>query len=410
MQAVIRAALRREMVAVVLGLGIVAAQPALAQDKTIRIGVSLRMYNESGLAYGALTKDELEAANAKGGINGAKLEVIMLDDECKPDKGVANVNRFIHQNKVHLIVGSTCSSVTMPMADVTTKEQVPQIVPQSTNSSITQKGSEWVFRVSVSERFYAAVQAKYLAENVGKKVAYLYTTDGAGIAFAKQYIDYMKATYNVEPLYEAQMQENDLDFRSHLLKIKALNPEVVAIGGQADALAREAQQSYEVGIPKSVVRVAASAAGNPPFPTLSGDAAVGTVFAAAFNCKDERPIAKEFVAMVSKKYKFACPDHDFSQAYDTAQIVKLALAKASLKLTDASLADDRRAIRDAIATTKYEGLASGPIEFCAAPTPQCRDGNRTGILVQYTKGGKDFDTKVLARVSFDKDFGLPKSK
>ena len=54
----------------------------------------------------------------------------------------------------------------------------------------------------------------------------------------------------------------------------------------------------------------------------------------------------------------------------------------------------------------FTGLASGPINFCADPTPQCRDGNRAGILVEYTKGGKDFDTRILARVSFDPDFGL----
>lgn len=390
-----------------LELGI-ASNPAIAQDKTIRVGISLRMLVESGLAYGDIAKSEIEAVNAKGGINGAKVEVILLDDECKPDKGIANVNRFIHQNKVHLVIGSTCSSVSMPMVDVTTKEQVPQLIPQSTNSSITQKGSEWVFRVSVSERFYAGVYGKYLGENVGKKIAYLYTTDGAGIAFTKQLQEYMKKYYNVDPVYEAQMQETDLDFRSHLLKIKALNPEIIGIAGQADAQARQVQQSFEVGIPKSVWRVAASSAGNVTYPKLAGDAAVGTTFTQAFNCSDERPIAKEFVAMVNQKYKFACPDHDFSQSWDAAQIAKQALAKANLKLTDASLAEDRRAIRDALATIKYEGLAAGPIEFCAAPTPQCRDGNRTAILVQYTKGGEKFETKVLARVSFDKDFGLPK--
>jgi branched-chain amino acid transport system substrate-binding protein len=394
-------------VAALLGM-CVATHPAFAQDKTIRVGISLRMMVESGMAYGDIAKSEIEAVNAKGGINGAKVEVILLDDECKPDKGVANVNRFISQNKVHLIIGSTCSSVSMPMVDVTTKEQVPQLIPQSTNSSITQKGSEWVFRVSVSERFYAGVYGKYLGENVGKKIAYLYTTDGAGIAFTKQLQEYMKKQFNVDPVYETQMQETDLDFRSHLLKIKALNPEILAIAGQADALARQAQQSFEVGIPKTVWRVAASSAGNVTYPKLAGDAAVGTTFTQAFNCADDRPIAKEFVAMVQKKYNFKCPDHDFSQAWDAAQIAKMALAKANLKLTDASLADDRRAIRDALATIKYEGLAAGPIEFCAAPTPQCRDGNRTAILVQYTKGGENFQTKVLARVGFDKDFGLAK--
>ncbi len=385
-----------------------AANTAVAQDKTIRIGITLRMLVESGIAYGDIAKGQLEEVNAKGGINGAKIEVILLDDECKPDKGIANVNRFISQNKVHMIIGSTCSSVSMPIVDVTAKAEVPQLIPHSTNSSITQKGSEWVFRVSVSERYYAGAYGKYLGENVGKNIAYLYTTDGAGIAFVKQLKDYMKEYYKADPVYETQMQETDLDFRSHLLKIKATNPQILAIGGQSDALAREAQQSFEVGIPKSVLRVAASAAGNVTYPKLAGDAAVGTTFTAAFNCGDDRPIAKEFVAMVKAKYKFTCPDHDFSQAWDAAQIAKMALGKAKLTLTDASLAADRRAIRDALASIKYEGLAGGPIEFCAAPTPQCRDGNRTAILVQYTKGGENFQTKVLGRVTFDKDFGLPK--
>ena len=381
--------------------------PAMAQDGVIRIGITLRMVVENGLKYGQMTKDELEAVNAAGGINGKKVEIILLDDECKPEKGIANVNRFIHQHKVHLVLGSTCSSVSLPMVDVTAKEEVPQIIPHSTNPDITKKGSASVFRVPVSVRFYASVHAKYLSENVGKKVAYLYTTDGAGIGFAKAYMAFMKKTYNVEPVYEAQMQETDLDFRSHLLKIKSLNPEVLAIGGQHDAIARIAQQSHEVGIPAKVRRVAASAASNAPVPELAGDAAVGLTFAAAFNCKDERPVAQKFVKMVQEKYKVRCPDHDFSQAYDTAQIVKLALSRAKLALTDASLKADRAAIRDALTGIKnYSGLASGPISFCAAPTPQCRDGNRTGILVEYSKGGKDFDTRILARVSFDPDFGL----
>ena len=389
-----------------LATGLVVA-PAQAQDGVIRIGITLRMVVENGLKYGQMSKDELEAVNAAGGINGKKIEVILLDDECKPDKGIANANRFIHQHKVHLVMGSTCSSVTLPMVDVTAKEEVPQIVPHSTNANVTKKGSAWLFRTSVSERFSASIHGKYMSENVGKKVAYLYTTDGAGMGFAKDYMAFMKRTYGAEPLYETQMQETDLDFRAHLLKIKSLNPEVIAIGGQHDAIARIVQQSYEVGIPKSVRRVASSAASNAPVPELAGDSAAGLIFAAAFSCTDDRPIAKEFVKMVQTKYGVRCPDHDFSQAYETAQLIKLALKNAKLELTDASLKADRVAIRDALASIKnYSGLASGPVNFCVDPTPQCRDGNRTGILVEYTKGGKDFDMRVLARVGFEADFGL----
>jgi branched-chain amino acid transport system substrate-binding protein len=390
-----------------LALGTAAAPAQAQQDGVIRIGVTIRMIVENGLKYGQMLKDELDAANAAGGINGKRLEVVLLDDECKPDKGIANVNRFIHQNRVHLVIGSTCSSVSLPMVDITAKEEVPQIVPHSTNANITRKNSAWVFRTAVSERFYASVHAKYLSENVGKKVAYLYTNDGAAVGFAKDYMAFMKKNYNIDPAYEAQMQETDLDFRAHLLRIKSLGVEVLAIGGQADAIARISQQSIEVGIPSRVRRVAASAASNAPVPELAGDAAVGLTYAAAFNCNDEREVAKKFVSMVREKYKVRCPDHDFSQAYETAQLVKLALGNARLGLTDATLKADRAAIRDALAGIRnYSGLASGPINFCADPTPQCRDGNRTGILVEYTKGGKDFDSRVLARVSFDADFGL----
>lgn len=379
------------------------AGPAQAQDNTIRIGVSLRMIVENGLKYGQMTKDELDGVE----INGKKIQVTLLDDECKPDKGIANVNRLILENKVHLVIGSTCSSVSIPMVDVTAKEEIPQIIPHSTNTSITKKGSAWVFRTSVSERFYAAVHAKYLAENAGKKVAYLYTNDGAALSFVKDYKDYMKKTYQVDPAFEAQGQETDLDFRPALLKIKALGVDVLAIGGQLDAIARINQQAMEIGLPSKVRRVAASAASNAPVPELAGDAVVGLIYAAAFNCKDERPVAQAFVKMVQEKYKVRCPDHDFSQAYETAQIVKAALKNAKIGGTEATLKADRAAIRDALAGIKdFQGLASGPISFCADPTPQCRDGNKTGILVEYTKGGKDFDTKVLARVSFEPDFGL----
>ena len=80
--------------------------------------------------------------------------------------------------------------------------------------------------------------------------------------------------------------------------------------------------------------------------------------------------------MVNERYGTS-PDHDFSQAWDMVQIMKIALENADIKNQPATLASDRAALRDALANIKnYQGLASGPISFCRAPTPQCRDGNR----------------------------------
>ena len=388
------------------------ANPApAAEDGVIRIGMTLRMIVENGIKYGQLTSAELNSINDSGGINGHKVQVILLDDECNAQKGVANTNRFIEQDKVHLIVGSICSSVTIPMVDITARAQVPQITPTATARPITEKGSAWIFRNSASERYFAAVHAKYLAEHAGKKVAYLYTTDAAGIGFVTQYQQFMKETYEVEPVYSAQQQETDLDFRSNLLKIKSLSPDVLALAGQSDAIARIVTQALEVGIPRKVARVSASAASNAPVPETAGDAVIGLIFSAAFVCTDPRPEAQAFVKLVQEKYQVRCPDHDWAQAYSTAQIVKEALKRAGpkLKLTEASLAEDRTTIRDAFASIRdFQGVVPGKISFCADPTPQCRDGNRTPILVEYTKGGKDYEMKQLATVTFDPDFGLKK--
>ena len=397
---------RTGLASAIIAAGLITAQTQ-ALAGTIRIGATMRMVSDNGQKYGRMVADEFKLINAAGGINGNMIELTLLNDECKSDKGVANANKFIHEKRVHLIIGSTCSSVSLPIVDVTAKAKVPQIIPHSTNAKITQKGSEWVFRVPVSGRYYAGVNAKYVGENIGKKIAYLCAADAASQNDCEAMQSQMKKQHGVDPVYSAQVQEKEVDFRTHMLKIKALGVDGIMIAALAETMARALTQSYEAGIGTDVRRIGSSSASNAPVPKIAGDAVIGVFYAAAYAAADTRPIAQLFNRMVKEKYDIHAPDHDFSQAWDLVRIVEIALGRADLKLDDASLAADRTAIRDAIATVKdYNGLGSGPISFCKDPTPQCRDGNRTAVLVAYTKGGENFETKVLSRVTMPADFGL----
>jgi ABC-type branched-subunit amino acid transport system substrate-binding protein len=399
--------LTKSLVAAGLATGMLTALATTALAQDIRIGVTMRMISENGQKYGQMVVDEFNLINEAGGINGHKLDVTLLNDECKSDKGVANANKLIFQQKIHLLIGSTCSSVSLPIVDVTAKAKVPQIIPHSTNEKITQKGSEWVFRVPVSGRYYAGVNAKYVGENIGKKVAYLCAADAASQNDCDAMQAQMRSQFAVEPAYTAQVQEKEVDFRTHMQKIKSAGVDGIVIAALAETMARALIQSYEAGIPEKVRRIGSSSASNAPVPSIAGDAAKGVFYAAAYAAADKRPIARLFNEMVRNRYGIHAPDHDFSQAYDLVRIVEIALGNADLKLTSDSLAADRTAIRDAIANVKnYTGLASGPISFCADPTPQCRDGNRTAVLIAYSKGGEDFVTEVLARVTMPIDFGL----
>ena len=386
------------------GVG-VTATAAFAGD--IRVGITMRMISENGQAYGQMVMDEIKGINDAGGINGNMIEATLMNDECKSDKGVANANKMIFQEKVHLLIGSSCSSVTLPIVDVTAKAGVPQMVPHSTNSKITQKGSEWVFRIPVSGRYYGGVNAKYVGENIGTKIAYICAADAASVGDCANMEKQMRARFGAEPAYRADVQEKEVDFRSHMQKIKSMDVDGILVAALAETMARALVQSYEAGSGEDVRRIGSSSASNAPVPKIAGDAAKGVFFTAAYAAADNRPIAKLFNEMTRQRYGIHAPDHDFSQAYDLVRIMEIALKNADLDLSDGALAADRTAIRDAIANVEgYEGLASGPISFCAAPTPQCRDGNRTAVLIGYTKGGENFETEVLARVTMEPDFGL----
>ena len=89
------------------------AASALAAD--IRVGITMRMISENGQRYGQMVMDEFDMINKAGGINGNMIKATLMNDECKSDKGVANSIKLVNQQKVHLLIGSTCSSVTLPI-------------------------------------------------------------------------------------------------------------------------------------------------------------------------------------------------------------------------------------------------------------------------------------------------------
>ena len=95
------------------------AMGAMAAD--IRIGITMRMVSENGQKYGQMVMDEFDMINKSGGINGNMIKATLMNDECKSDKGVANSVKLINQQKVHLLIGSSCSSVTLPIVDITAK-------------------------------------------------------------------------------------------------------------------------------------------------------------------------------------------------------------------------------------------------------------------------------------------------
>ncbi|MDH7490767.1 MAG: ABC transporter substrate-binding protein, partial [Anaerolineae bacterium] len=109
-------------------------------SKTIKIGVIAPMTGDVK-TFGESTKNGVELAveewNAKGGLLGKKIEIVLADDKNDPAEATAAATKLIQQDKVKFIVGSVASKCSIPISDVCNKNKVVMISGTSTNPKVT---------------------------------------------------------------------------------------------------------------------------------------------------------------------------------------------------------------------------------------------------------------------------------
>ena len=185
-------------------------------------------------AFGAQLKNGAEQAaadiNAKGGINGQKIQIVFGDDVSDPKQGVSVANKFVGEG-VKFVIGHFNSGVTMPASEVYQENGMLVITPSATNPKITERGMWNVFRTCGRDDQQGAVAGKYIADKFkGKKVAIVHdkTTYGKGLA------DETKKAMNKlgikEVLYEG-VNTGEKDFAALVSKIKPSGADLVYWGG-----------------------------------------------------------------------------------------------------------------------------------------------------------------------------------
>ena len=105
----------------------------------------------------------LKDTNAKGGILGEKVKLVIGDDACDPKQAVAVANKFAGQG-VTYVAGHFCSGSSIPASKVYTEEGIIQVSPASTNPAFTDKGGPNVFRVCGRDDQQGEVAGAFLAK------------------------------------------------------------------------------------------------------------------------------------------------------------------------------------------------------------------------------------------------------
>ena len=324
----------------VLGAGYVAllglflaAGPAAAQDKTIRVGITLRMLVESGIAYGDIAKSAIEAVNAKGGVNGRRIELQRLDDGYEPDRCAENTRKLIADDVFALFgyVGTPTSLAAVPLFN---QAKVPFFAPFTGAESLRQPFNRLVFHVRASYYDETALIVRQLVNLGVKKIAVFHQNDAYGKA-GLDGVNKALAEHKLPLAGAATVERNSVDVAAAVEKLVAAKPDAVvqiAAYGASAAFVRAARKAGFGGTFYNVSFVGTQALAD----ELGKDGAgvvVSQVVPSPY--QPSRQITREFLEAIKKGGDKVQPNYSSMEGYLAARVFTEGLrqAQASGKIT-----------------------------------------------------------------------------
>ncbi len=226
--------LGRILIVAVTSACMVAGATAMAAD-TIKLGVA-GPHSGDLASYGIPTTKAAELVvndiNAKGGVLGKQVELLVEDDVCKPEVATNTATKLVSEG-VHVVLGHICSGATKAALGIYKDANIPVMSPSATNPDLTQSGDyPNFFRTIASDDAQARMQVDFALDVLNlKKIAVLHDKGdyGKGLAeFAKLFIEADERAELV--LYEG-ITPGAVDYSAVVQKIKRSGAEAVIFGG-----------------------------------------------------------------------------------------------------------------------------------------------------------------------------------
>ncbi|HEV8109120.1 MAG TPA: ABC transporter substrate-binding protein [Burkholderiales bacterium] len=290
--------LRRLMCASVLSL-ITAA--AFAQSKEpFTFGVALPTTG-SAAPFGLDQIQALEWAvadiNARGGAGGRKLNAVVLDTQARPQVGIDVVTRLISVEKVPLVI-TAFSAVVAAVAPIANRANVLTFVIGANSPRIANMG-DYVYTTYPLADVDVTLLAKYARQELKKSnAAVLYLNDESGVYGARVFRE------NFEKLggrivANESYEPNSTDYTGAILKIRAANPELVHLQGNAGDSPQAIAQLRQLGVKVPITSY--TAAYNPQMAKQLGTQADGLIVASLAPGVADSPAVAAYVERWKKE-------------------------------------------------------------------------------------------------------------
>lgn len=252
------------------------ALPCMAHAQSIKIGF-VGPVTGPVTQYGDMVREGIDTAieliNAKGGVNGQPLELVVVDDGCEPKQGPIAANRIVN-SKVGFVVGPVCSGATIAGAGIYNDEGVVMITPAATSSALTDgKHFTSVFRSIGRDDQQGPAAAAFIGDTFKpKKVAVLHDKQSYGQGIASTVRDDLNGRGIPVVLFEG-INAGDSDYSAVITKLKSAGVDFVYYGGYHPEMGLLLRQAREQGLAARFMGPEGS--GNPDINAIAGDAVEG---------------------------------------------------------------------------------------------------------------------------------------
>src|SRR3954462_6397989 len=313
------------------------AAPAFADD-TVKLGLVAAMSGQSAKSGEAIVRGlslAIDEINAKGGLLGKKVELLVRDDESNSAKGVIAARELVQREKVAAFFGGLDTPVSVAIVPFANQAKVPFMGVWAAGTPITQNGAaeNYVFRVSAVDDLVDVALVDYAAKKYGaKKPGMILINNPWGESNEKG----LKAALETKAMPFAGVEKfetGDVDVVPQLTRLKDAGADALFLVANVAPSAQVVKSLDRMGWNVPVVSHWGPAGGR--FTELAGPSAEKVHFIQTFSFSgNTSPKATGVLNALKKKYpeiKSAAdvtPAVGIANAYDAMHLTAMAIAGA----------------------------------------------------------------------------------
>jgi branched-chain amino acid transport system substrate-binding protein len=330
--------------------------------------------------------------NAKGGVLGRKVELIIEDNKSDPKEAASAAEKLIVRDKVPAIMGAWGSSMTLAAMPKLEEYGVPMVVETSSAASVTKRGNPWIFRISPPSEMEALGLEQYVEKLGVKQADFLAVNTDWGRGAVTAFGDMLKKKGAGVGAAEF-MDQAATDMNAQITKIKGTGGDTLFLTTAVEQITLVLKQAQEQRLTRKIVTTGGSSS-----PTQlikqAGAAAEGTYHIVFFmpwfpEAMPDGKLAKAFVDEWARRgHPFEGLTEGF-RGHDGVATIAEAMRIAGK--------DDAKAIREALWKVSFTGV-NGPIKFEKdGPAGKESGQSKPSIFVVQIKNGQVALPEFLAK-------------